>query len=513
MRFIPVVFIICLSLLKFDLIAQNDTTKPCKVRLPDVINNYQPALVPVLNLDGTELYFDRKEHTENIGGIRDKDDIWYSKRIVGNGWSEPYHYKKPVNSVLSDVLFTIMPDGRSALGYGKFSDSKKIQPGFCILEKKNDTWVLREHLNIKNYYNNSDYFYGNLSPDGKKLLLCLQRDDGYGELDLYISFLDVKTNIWSEPKNLGPDINTKGVDAAPLLAYDGVSLYFATNGRKGYGNLDLFVSKRLDDTWQKWSEPKNLGPTINTKYDENSLWLTALGDTAYIVSSDTLEKRPGIYYACVPKEFQPEPYGIIKGRIWLEENGKLTPFLFSATASLVDRDGEEIAVKSDPETGEFLLIDNSNEGILGAFVHHNDYQCGSVGCVVTNYFLDKPVFYPQEKILKKCDSVISENPKTTIYFEFDSDELSENSQNILKEFLKDKAIDKIKLKAIGHADEKGTDEFNYSLSLKRAENTSKFLKKLGIKSNQIKIEAKGKTQLISQQDEENRRVEILLINN
>jgi hypothetical protein len=70
---------------------------------------------------------------------------------------------------------------------------------------------------------------------------------GYGENDIYVSFLG-EDGAFSEPMNLGPQINTASVDASPFLAADGVTLYFSSAGYPGYGNNDIFVTKRLDDT-------------------------------------------------------------------------------------------------------------------------------------------------------------------------------------------------------------------------------------------------------------------------
>ena len=99
--------------------------------------------------------------------------------------------------------------------------------------------------------------------DQKTLIHAIEMNDSKGDQDLYVSFRKVDGS-WSRPKNLGSTINTIKAENSPFLASDGVTLYFSTNGRPGYGKNDIFMSRRLDDSWVNWSEPENLGPSINT---------------------------------------------------------------------------------------------------------------------------------------------------------------------------------------------------------------------------------------------------------
>ena len=116
------------------------------------------------------------------------------------------------------------------------------------------------------------------------------RPDSYGGRDLYVSFLE-DDGTFSEPKNLGKTLNTTGNEHCPFLAADGKTLYFASYGHQGYGSADIFVSQRLDDSWTKWSQPENLGPRFNGPgYDA----FFALGPdgTAYYASTGTKDTAP-----------------------------------------------------------------------------------------------------------------------------------------------------------------------------------------------------------------------------
>ncbi len=282
----------------------------CKVRLPAVINSYRPTIQPLLTPDGKRLYFDRKYHPLNVGMNRDCDDIWYSDRKSDGSWGEPVNIGPPLNTTDCDVLFSISPDGRTALVGGEYEYSSK-RPGFSITKWDGVGWGTPQKIVIPNFYNKSGFFYANLSADGNVLIMGLERSDSKGSLDLYFSLKD-KSGTWSAPKTLGDGVNTSGFDVSPFLALDGETLYYSTDGFGGYGKADLFVTRRLDDTWQNWSKPINLGSAINTSADEHSISLNAAGDTACIVSSDSLNELEGIYFVCLPTGVRPQKVNLEK---------------------------------------------------------------------------------------------------------------------------------------------------------------------------------------------------------
>jgi len=88
--------------------------------------------------------------------------------------------------------------------------------------------------------------------------------DSYGEEDLYVSLKD-SFGKWTEPKNLGTTINTKGFEISPFLSPDKKRLFFSSNGHPGFGDADIFYCDRLFDSWETWSVPRNLGERVNSK--------------------------------------------------------------------------------------------------------------------------------------------------------------------------------------------------------------------------------------------------------
>ena len=198
------------------------------------------------------------------------------------------------------------------------------------------------------------------------LFLAVQREDCLGDTDLYISFFDEKEKCFSEPKNLGPKINTSRIESAPFLAYDNRTLYFSSNRTGGLGGLDLYLTRRLDDSWLNWSEPINLGMRVNSNFDDKSIYLTALSDSALIVSSDSLELRHGIYYVCIPKELKPQPYTILCGNIYL--NSVANPFKRQLNFSVTNKQTKEkfeTVKRSAVYSGDILISKTGTLGLLG----------------------------------------------------------------------------------------------------------------------------------------------------
>ena len=293
-------YLICFFI-PISLMSQNEDFT-CKVRLPGIVNSYAKTLLPVLTPDGSRIYFDRKEHPENIGGINDPDDIWYCDRLPNGYWTEPKNIGPPLNSMSSNALFAINPKGNKAFVASVMPD---YSMQFSIAEKDKKGWKTGKIMKIENFYSNSTNYFATMNADANVLLFSLTRNETLGDLDLYASFL-LSDTLWTEPLWLGSTINTAFREGSPFLANDGKTLYFFSNGHQGYGGNDLFVSRRLDDSWTHWSKPVNLGPAINTPGNERSITLTSKGDTACIISTDQDHESEGIYFVCLKKEYRPE---------------------------------------------------------------------------------------------------------------------------------------------------------------------------------------------------------------
>ena len=465
--------------------------------LPYSINSYQPTLLPVITIDSKELYLDRKWHPLNVGEGIDSDDIWRSEKSNGGFWGEPENLEY-LNTKNTDILFSITPDNNTAILYGSYINN---DDGFYLSHKKDGKWKISERLKIINYYNNWEKFGASISHNKKTLILALNRKDSRGGLDLYVSHYNDERKIWSAPANIGENINTGGIEAAPLLSYDNKTLYFASNGHKGLGKLDLFMTKRLDDSWTKWSEPKNLGPLFNTSEDENSIWITALADTAYIVSYDTLNSRSSIFSVIIPDSLKPSSYSVLTGNVYFIKNEPL-----EYSVSIHDGAGKLInSFNSSDEKYYSILEPNEKYKITARSKNFEDYSFTlNTGNNDKISFLNRDiVFKPMDKPRKQIH---------TLYFSFNESRLSnDNKQKIYAIVNEDNLPENYQIEIIGHADETGTDAYNTELSYKRAKNVSYFLKELGLDEKRFKVEWKGENQPVSTDPEKNRRVEIIII--
>lgn len=138
------------------------------------------------------------------------------------------------------------------------------------------------------------------------------RPDTYGDMDIYVSRLQ-QNGVWTEPKNIGNTINSAAVEGSVFIAADNKTIYFASNGISGYGGYDMFMSKRLDDTWLNWSEPVNLG---KNKFHRTRLLLYNSGKRRLCLFSSTNNSygKADLFRIKLPEILQPEPVTLMKGK-------------------------------------------------------------------------------------------------------------------------------------------------------------------------------------------------------
>lgn len=233
---------------------------------------------PILSPDGRTLFFWRRATPANTGGIPDPGDIWFSRLLGDNTWTSAVRIGPPLNSSGHDFVWHISPSndtiwinqvrpGGNEIG---LMYSVKTRSGFWTNPRKG---YIDGFVYSGNY---KDFFIG----PGNMMLIPNESDEGYGGTDIYVCF-PTSATTWSKPINLGPSINTPGDDDAPFLAPDGKTLYFNSNGHGGLGDHDIFVSKRLDDSWQNWSTPVSIGYPINTPAYDFDFILSADGRYAY----------------------------------------------------------------------------------------------------------------------------------------------------------------------------------------------------------------------------------------
>ncbi len=341
---------------QIDAIAISDSKTPIRVKV-DVIE-YQEALgkpeklsanvnsrfaerAPMISPDGQILYFARKYHPKNIGK-ENGDDIWKSYRLADGTWSKAVNIGAPLNNKHHNFVIAVNPIGNVLY---------VADEGVARANRKGRTWRKPKAQKIKDFYNRSKFVAYHINVTGDVMLMAVERDDSYGDRDLYVSFLEGEDR-WSTPLNLGKKINTVGIESSVFIAADGKTIYFSSNGHEGFGGLDMFMSRRLDETWTNWSAPKNLGNKINSFNNDYNYSIPASGDYAYY-STDDVNGMSDIFRIKLPKEVQPDPVILLSGNmIDKETKQKLNGTLKYQNLSRVDQDKTMIS----SEQGAFQMV-------------------------------------------------------------------------------------------------------------------------------------------------------------
>jgi OmpA-OmpF porin, OOP family len=246
------------------------------------INTEFNELSPIISPDGKTLFFSRVSHPSNGFGSKGSQDIWYSENFGNLDFSIARRMNNNVNSDQYNIPFSISPDGNTMLIAGAYDKGKYMTRGFSIVKKTKGGWSNPQMLKIPKLEEMSkgQYMSGFLANDGKTLLMAFTEKKDSKNDDLYVCFL-LKNGQWTRPEYI-ESINTGEAETTPFLASDGTSLYFSSTRRGGFGGNDIWVTKRLDKTWRKWSKPVNLGDRINSKENEYYFSIAASGEFGYI---------------------------------------------------------------------------------------------------------------------------------------------------------------------------------------------------------------------------------------
>ncbi len=276
------------------------------------INSKYAERLPIISPDGNTLFFVRKFHPENLGG-EGKDDIWVSYRTPDDKWSYAQNIGEPLNNETHNFVIAINPTGTNVY-LGNDYRNRGFKDAVSVSSPSRGSWKKPELLKIEDHYNDNEFVEYHVSVDEKILLMAVERKEGYGERDLYVCFKK-GDGSWTKPRNLGRDINTVNIESSVFLAADGKTIYFSSNGHYNYGGLDVFVSRRLDDSWTKWSKPQNLGPKINSEDNDFNYTIPASGEYAYFSSGDNSYGMSDLFRIRLPKEAKPEPVMLVTGKI------------------------------------------------------------------------------------------------------------------------------------------------------------------------------------------------------
>ncbi len=277
-------------------IAQVDYAKkmianPVNVKIENLGNNINSKggdYAPSISADGKTMIFTSRRADTKGGGVDKAGDFKYFEDIyiaewdsTESTWGKSRPIEGKLNTEKHDASLSISPDGNKIYIY---RNDGEVYIGDIFVSKKRQTsgtWGLPRALEKPI---NTSYFESSasLSADGNKLYFVSEREGkkngAQGKGDIYVAERLTKTT-WSEPKNLGPVINTPGDEISVFIHPDGKTLFFSSNGHLSIGGKDIFMSKLQDDG--TWSKPENLGYPINTVDDDVHFVLSTDGKTAH----------------------------------------------------------------------------------------------------------------------------------------------------------------------------------------------------------------------------------------
>ncbi|BDS13331.1 OmpA family protein [Aureispira anguillae] len=461
-----------------------------RVKLGPAINSNYSELSPIISADGQTMYVCRSGHPDNIAG----NDIWVTTLNEDKEWSKLKNIGYPLNNEGHNFVVSVAPDNNSLILANRYrADGTAGSNGLSISYRTAQGWSIPEALEIDNFYNNDKFVAYFLCADNKTLILSVQRKDSYGHKDLYVSFRK-ENGIWSVPLNMGKQINSFENEVNPFVAADGKTLYFASQGHPGYGHHDLFVAKRLDETWTNWTKPQNLGPKINTPYNDFSFYLDAEGEYAYLGSKGDIWR--------IENPEKPEPIVLIKGRVF---NAK-TKEPMSALIEYQDLLAKNKLgnATSDPVSGAYQIV-------LPAGKKYG-YQAAKNGFYAVSNFVD--LVHLEKYGEKNIDIYLTPIEKgevvrlNNIFFEFNKAIFKQESYAELERlyYLMEQQQE-LKIEISGHTDDKGGADYNLELSQKRANAVMQYLLDKGINADRLQAVGYGEQKpLLKNSSDSNRSI-------
>lgn len=469
-------------------------------KLSENVNSQYIEHSPIISPDGKRLYFSRRYHPDNIGGPDDSEDIWVSDLDEETGtWKPAVNLGPPLNTEGPNFISSItIVEGEEVLILGnRYGKKGRMFTGVSISKRVGDSFQEPTSIEIANEYNYSpkaDFF---LVPTGEAIVMSQERDDSYGGRDLYVSFKTGAT--WTEPKNLGQGINTAGEDFAPFLGQDGKTLYYSTTGISGYGGSDIFVSIRLDDSWNSWSVPENLGSSINTPNDDQYFSIPSSGKHIYFARG-TMDEDTDIFRFKADELFVDDsPYKASVDHL-LEISMTIKGIVYNAKTN-VPIPGASVVVDRLPDGLQVGNVTSKSDGSY-RFSVRAGARYGAAASLTG--FLSQSVNFDFNKTTKS-DSIQQDLYLTpiekgaaivinNIFFDFDKDLLKTSSYaelNRILAYMKDGQLKKIEIS--GHTDSVGDDAYNLRLSDKRAKAVFNYLRSQGISEDRMVAKGYGET--------------------
>lgn len=516
------------------------------VNVGNAINTEYEEYAPVLNEDETLMIFTTRRRDGNLNenvfsDNKPYEDIFISEKQNGV-WQPAKNIGEIINTPFHDSNLALSADGERLFIYKDENNGDIYESD----RKEDGTWTfptsLSENINSEGFAESSI----SISPDQTILFFASDRPGGAGGIDLYYSVKDPNTDEWTRSRNLGDKINTEYNDDGPFIDYDGKTLYFSSQGRKGMGGYDIFRSE-YDSAKGEWSDPENLGFPINTPDDDIYFVSTKDGQRGYYASvREDGQGYTDIYMVTILQEGE-DAEQLAKKDIESDSTaGK------DVTADLKGREDEDAKTRFAPVTLALTVVDNegnptdarvslsgkednqmagkSNTGV-GSYeftvtVPERKVFTLSVekeGYVFNNIDVTMPAATPeQQRISREVKlrklQVGTRSVLRNIYFDFDKATFRDESYNELNKLVSMMQSNPgMEIEISGHTDNIGSASYNKNLSQARANAVKNYLTNKGVDARRVKSVGYGEERPLASNDDEkegrelNRRVEFKVL--
>lgn len=350
-----------------------------------------------------------------------------------------------------------------------------------------------------------------------KLFFASDMPGTFGESDIY--YVDILSDGgFGEPQNLGADINTEGRETFPFVSSSDV-LYFSSDGHPGLGGLDIFA---VDLKNGQFSEFVNLAAPINTDEDDFSFILNEEKNEGYLASNRPNGIGSDDIYGF--RVLEPIEFGCSQALVGTVKNKLDNKPLSNADVQILDSDGKELGKTVSDDMGNFELDVSCAAGKLTAIGIKKDFKEDRNGFMLTGGKTSiELLLEPSKMIMEKGDDLAKYLDLPIIYFDFDKWNIRPDAERqIQKVIAYMEQYPKVKIDIRSHTDSRANDDYNLSLSERRAQSTRKYMVSKGINANRLTAKGYGESQLTNkcsngidcneQEHDLNRRSEFIIIN-
>jgi outer membrane protein OmpA-like peptidoglycan-associated protein/tetratricopeptide (TPR) repeat protein len=467
--------------------------------LGDGVNTAAAEYFPSLTIDGEELVFTRRSGYSG-------EDFYYSRKKL-NEWDTAKPMEGNINTNQNEAAQNISLDGKwlvfDACGRRDGFGSCDIYISYLTPQGWSEAINPGGRINSEQWDAQPCF-----SPDKRDLYFSSARPGGYGGKDIYVCHVQ-PNGKWGEAENLGPSVNTSGDEQCPFIHADNQTLYFTSNYWPGYGDDDLFYTRKQPDG--KWSEPVNLGYPINTINREGTLFITADGKTAYYAANRSDSRGDlDIYSFELRQDVRPYKTLWVKGNVFDKKTLKGLP----SSVELIDLASKQFISKvQTDENGNYLITlpvgkDYAFNVNRKGYLFYSDNFLLSQGAPDSVYRKNIPL-----QPIEVNASIVLNN----IFFEtkkFDLDPKSQAELDKVIQLLNDNPG--LKIEISGHTDNVGKPADNLMLSNNRAKAVVNYLISKGVTTQRLVAKGYGETKPVSDNKTDegrarNRRTELRVI--